>query len=66
MKELGFFVVEGAKVPILLGNDVMEPLGANINMATHELMFQNLDETLPMIQTAGGHFVLSVDDFVKP
>ena len=55
-QEISFFVVEGSNIPILLGNDVMEPLEANINMKTHEIEFLKLGESLPMIKTKGWAF----------
>ena len=39
--EADFFVVNG-DVPILLGNDVMEPLGGNIDMKEKRLDLKNI------------------------
>ena len=64
-QEVGFFIVEGANIPVLLGNDVMDHLEANIDMKARELIFKHLGAAIPMIKTAGGHFVISMNEFVE-
>ena len=54
-----FFVVMG-NVPILLGNDVMVPLGGQIDMLENKLVLQKVDMEIPLVQTKGGHFVIPV------
>ena len=54
-----FFVVDG-KVPILLGNDVMAPLGGNIDMDENTLVLKKVDMEIPLEKTKGGHFVITV------
>ena len=54
-----FFVVTG-NVPILLGNDVMVPLGGKIDMVENILVLKNVDMEIPIIPTQGGHFVIPV------
>ena len=54
-----FFVVD-SKVPILLGNDVMAPLGAIIDMEENRLVLNKADMDIPLEKTTGGHFVIPV------
>ena len=54
-----FFVVTG-NVPILLGNDVMVPLGGKIDMVENMLVLKYVDMEMPIIPTQGGHFVIPV------
>ena len=54
-----FFVLKG-QIPILLGNDVMAPLGGNINMEENKLVFKKVDMEIPLEKTKGGHFVIPV------
>jgi hypothetical protein len=54
-----FFVVD-SKVPILLGNDVMAPLGAIIDMEENRLVLKKADMDIPLEKTTGGHFVIPV------
>ena len=54
-----FFVVHG-KVPILLGNDVMAPLGGNIDMEENRLELKRADMEIPLERTEGGHFVIPI------
>jgi hypothetical protein len=41
----------------------MEPLDANMNMKGHELELSGVGESIPMVKTDGGHFVISTDEF---
>ena len=50
-QEVGFFIVEGANIPVLLGNDVMDHLDANIDMKKRELVFEHLGTSIPMTKT---------------
>ena len=54
-----FFVVEG-DIPILVGNDILEPLGAIIYTETGEIEFDRLKKKMMMTKTKGGHFVIPV------
>ena len=54
-----FFVLEG-KIPILLGNDVMAPLGGNLDMENNTLILKKVDMEIPLEKTQGGHFVIPV------
>ena len=56
-----FFIVDG-KVPILLGNDVLDPLKANINLGSRKLEFHCLGTSIDMVKTAGGHYVIPMKD----
>ena len=56
-----FFVVD-CEVPILIGNDILEPLGAIIYTETGLIDFDRLEKTLTMRKTKGGHFVIPVED----
>ena len=47
-------------VPILLGNDVMVPLGGKIDMVENMLVLKYVDMEMPIIPTQGGHFVIPV------
>ena len=57
--EAKFFVVDG-EVPILIGNDILEPLGAVIYTETGVLEFSKLGAEIVMKKTRGGHFVIPV------
>ena len=48
--ELNFFVIEG-DVPMLLGNDIMEPLGGNLNLLDKVLEFN------PILRGGGGAYM---------
>ena len=63
--DAGFFVVDGADVPILIGNDILEPLGAIIYTETDVLEFSKLGEEVIMTKTRGGHFVIPVKNEKK-
>ena len=56
-----FFVIDG-DVPILIGNDILEPLGANIYTGTSVLEFSKLGRKVIMKKTKGGHFVIPVEE----
>ena len=55
--EIEFFVING-DVPILLGNDVMEPLKASIDLGQRRLKLKQVGEEFEISRTGGGHFVL--------
>jgi hypothetical protein len=57
--ECEFFVVTG-EVPILLGNDVMAPLGGNIDMDEDRLVLKKAEMEIPLERTKGGHFVIPI------
>ena len=57
--DASFFVVDG-DVPILIGNDLLEPLGAIIYTETCVLEFSKLGEEINMKKTRGGHFVIPI------
>ena len=54
-----FFVVEG-NVPILLGNDIMDPLDGKIDMKERKLVLPKADMEIPLVKTKGAHFVIPV------
>ena len=56
-----FFVVKG-NIPILLGNDVLKPLGGNINLDKSKLDLKKVHESIDMIETSGGHYVIPVKE----
>ena len=56
-----FYVIDG-NVPILIGNDILEPLGAIIYTETGDLEFSKLGKTVTMTKTRGGHFVIPVEE----
>ena len=45
---------------ILLGNDVLIPLGGNINMESRKLELKKIYQEIPMVKPPGGHFVIPV------
>ena len=57
-----FFVVEGDNIPILMGNDILEPLGAVIYTETGVIEFVKVGQQIAMNKTRGGHFVIPVDE----
>jgi hypothetical protein len=57
MIEIEFFVING-DVPILLGNDVLEPLKASIDLGQRKLKLKQVGEEIDITRTDGGHFVL--------
>ena len=63
--EVEFFVVNG-NIPILLGNDAMEPLDASIDMEKKSLKLKKIQEEIPMIKTTGGHFVVPLKNVLDP
>ena len=54
-----FYIIEG-NVPILVGNDILEPLGGVIDTNERFIDFKRLDRSLNLVKTSGGHFVLPV------
>ena len=54
-----FYVIEG-NVPILIGNDILEPLGGVIDTGKRFITFKRLNRYLDLIKTSGGHYVLPV------
>ena len=56
-----FYVVDG-DIPILIGNDILEPLGGVIDTDLRTLKFKEFDREINMVKTSGGHFVLPVVD----
>ena len=57
-----FFVVEGDNIPILVENDILEPLGSVIYTETGVIEFERLGQRMKMTKTRGGHYVIPVDD----
>jgi hypothetical protein len=57
--ECEFFVVTG-EVPILLGNNVMAPIGGNIDMDEDRLVLKKAEMEIPLERTKGGHFVIPI------
>ena len=57
--EWDFFIVDG-NVPILVGNDIMDPLGGIIDMEERKLVLPRADMEIPIVKTNGGHFVIPV------
>ena len=56
-----FFIVEG-NIPILIGNDLLESLGGVIHTDSKELVLKNLQLSLQMSKTEGGHYVIPVHE----
>ena len=54
-----FFIVDG-DVPILIGNDILEPLGGVIDMDERVLDFKRLEKSAKMLKTKGGHYIIPV------
>ena len=54
-----FFIVRG-NIPILIGNDVMKPLGGSINLNKNKLELEKVNQSIDMIETSGGHYVIPV------
>ena len=59
-----FFVVDG-DIPILLGNDVMEPLGGRIHMDKKKLILKQVKEEIPLLKSPGGHFIIPLESVAK-
>ena len=57
--ECEFFVV-GVDVPILLGNNMMVPLGGKIDMEENKLFLNKAHMEIPLVQTKGGCFVITM------
>ena len=58
---VSFFVIDG-DIPILIGNDILEPLGGIIDVEKREIELIKLQTRLSMIKSKSGHFVLPVID----
>ena len=54
---MDFFLVD-AKIPILVGNDFLKPMGGSINIGEKQLEIKKIDERIEMFETPGGHFVI--------
>ena len=58
-----FYVVEGDhNIPILIGNDILEPLGAIIYTETGVIEFERIGKMMTMTRTRGGHYVIPVEE----
>ena len=57
--DFDFFVIEG-DVPILLGNDVLVPLGGKVDLGLKQLVLKELGITIPLVRTPGHHYVIPV------
>jgi hypothetical protein len=57
-----FFVVEGDNIPILMGNDILEPLCAVIYTETGVIEFVKVGQKITMTTTRGGHYVIPIDE----
>ena len=44
----------------MLPNDVLKPLGGNINLDKSKLDLKKVHESIDMIETSGGHYVIPV------
>ena len=54
-----FFVIEG-NIPILIGNDILEPLEGIIKTREKELVCRKLNKSVSLVKTKGGHYVVPV------
>ena len=54
---MDFFLVD-AKIPILVGNDFLKPMGGSINIGEKQLEIRKIGESIDMVETPGGHFVI--------
>ena len=54
-----FFVING-DIPILIGNDILEPLGGVIDIDERFIEFKKLNCTVDIFKTKGGHYVVPV------
>ena len=62
---MDFFAVD-ANIPILVGNDFLIPMGGNIKIGKKQLEIDKIGETLEMIETPGGHFVVPLKHTAVP
>ena len=62
--DASFYIVDG-EVPMLLGNDLLEPLKAKIDISNPLLEIQKLKSSIPMVRTSGGHYVIPLKEFVQ-
>ena len=54
---IDFFIIE-ANIPILIGNDFLKPIEGSIDISGKKLVLKRIDETIEMIETPGGYFVI--------
>ena len=55
-----------AKIPMLLGNNILKPLGAKIQLFPSGNGIMKLQDTvLKMTETSGGHYTINVSDLGK-
>ena len=57
--EFSFYIIDG-DVPMLLGNDIMEPLGGNVNLYEKILEFKNISSCIRLFKIPSGHFVIPI------
>ena len=62
-----FFLID-ANIPILIGNDFLKPVGGSINIGEQQLEIKEFDESIKMVETSGGHFVIPLENtaFLQP
>ena len=60
-----FFIIEKGKVPILLGNDIMEVLGGKINISEKVLDFDKLKAKVRLVRTPSGHLVIPIGSIAQ-
>ena len=58
---IDFFIIE-ANIPILIGNGFLKPIEGSIDISGKKLVLKRIDETIEMIETPGGHFVIPVQN----
>ena len=58
-----FFVIDG-EVPILLGNDILEKIGAKIDLKHKALEINEMGVKVPLLKSSGGHFILPLAKLV--
>ena len=55
-----------AKIPMLLGNNILKPLGAQITLfSTGNGLVKIKEEEIELKETAGGHYIMKVSDLGK-
>ena len=55
-----------AIIPMLLGNNILEPLGAQINLfATGDGVLKLRENEIKMRKTSGGHYTIKVYDLIN-
>ena len=60
-----FFVIKGANIPILLGNDILKPLEGKIDMKTKVLELTSAGKSIALVETPGGHFVIPLGNVLE-